>query len=329
MQAKVTPNLVMQPDAPRFAAPDDEFLATMTLSNRSGAKGEVAYDLMAGGAVGLAAPVHGKVVLEDGASETLAFAVRAGSAPGQGTIVFVAEGLGEKHKNEILLPVRPAAPWVKTAATVALKAGERRVFPNTAAALAECAQRTFIASGSPVAELASALEYLMGYPYGCLEQTVSRVFPLVSAGGLLNTLPVAETSAAEDAKSFVAEGIRRVCDMVRANDFVMWPDCDTPPWNREVSLWAAHFLVEASASGFDVPKGSLGRVRNFLRGWAMSTNETVSVYACHTLALSGQADRDRMLHWFDRRASLSALSRARLARAFARGGRCAAREDAR
>ena len=320
VQAKVTPNLVMQPDAPRFAAPDDEFLATMTLSNRSGAKGEVAYDLMAGGAVGLAAPVHGKVVLEDGASETLAFAVRAGSAPGQGTIVFVAEGLGEKHKNEILLPVRPAAPWVKTAATVALKAGERRVFPNTAAALAECAQRTFIASGSPVAELASALEYLMGYPYGCLEQTVSRVFPLVSAGGLLNTLPVAETSAAEDAKSFVADGIRRVCDMVRANDFVMWPDCDTPPWNREVSLWAAHFLVEASASGFDVPKGPLGRVRNFLRGWAMSTNETVSVYACHTLALAGQADRDRMLHWFDRRASLSALSRARLARAFARGG---------
>ena len=320
VQAKVTPNLVMQPDAPRFAAPGDEFLVTMTLSNRSGAKGAVAYDLMAGGSVGLTAPVHGKIELEDGASETLTFPVRAQPAPGEGTIVFVAEGLGEKHKNEILLPVRPAAPWVKKVETVALKAGERRVFHNTAAMLPECARRTFLASGSPVAELASALEHLTGYPYGCLEQTVSRVFPLVAAGGLLNTLPVSETSAAEDAKSSVTVGIRRVCDMVRANDFVIWPDCDVPPWDREVSLWAAHFLVEASKNGFEVPKGPLGRVRNFLRGWAMSTNETVSVYACHTLALAGQADRDRMLHWFDRRASLSPLSRARLARAFARGG---------
>ncbi|MBQ8113444.1 MAG: hypothetical protein IJ146_09610 [Kiritimatiellae bacterium] len=320
VQAKVTPNLVMQPDAPRFAAPGDEFLVTMTLSNRSGAKGAVAYDLMAGGSVGLSAPVHGKIELEDGASETLTFPVRAQPAPGEGTIVFVAEGLGEKHKNEILLPVRPAAPWVKKVETVALKAGERRVFHNTAAMLPGCARRTFLASGSPVAELASALEYLTGYPYGCLEQTVSRVFPLVAAGGLLNTLPVSETSAAEDAKSSVTAGIRRVCDMVRANDFVMWPDCDVPPWDSEVSLWAAHFLVEASKGGFEVPKGPLGRVRNFLRGWAMSTNETESVYACHTLALAGQADRDRMLHWFDRRASLSPLSRARLARAFARGG---------
>ena len=320
VQAKVTPNLVMQPDAPRFAAPGDEFIATVTLSNRSGAKGEVTYDLMAGGSVGLAVPVHGKVALEPGADETLSFPVRAGATPGQGMIVFVAEGLGEKHKNEIRLPVRPAAPWVKTAETVALKAGERRVFQNPAAALPECAHRTFIVSGSPVAELAAALEYLTGYPYGCLEQTVSRVFPLVSAGGLLNTLPVAETSAADDANDAVAEGIRRVCDMVRANDFAMWPDCDTPPWDSEVSLWAAHFLVESSKSGFEVPKGPLGRVRNFLRGWAMSTNETASVYACHTLALDGRADRDRMLHWFDRRGSLSALSRARLARAFARGG---------
>lgn len=320
VQAKVAPNLVMQPDAPRFAAPGDEFLVTVTLSNRSGARGVVSYDVMAGGAVGLLAPVHGNIELEDGAGETLSFPVRAQSAPGQGTVVFVAEGLGEKHKNEILLPVRPAAPWTKKAETVTLKAGERRVFANKTATLPECARRSFIASGSPVAELASALEYLTGYPHGCLEQTVSRVFPLVSAGGLLNTLPVAETSAAEDAGSSVAAGIRRVCDMVRSNDFVMWPDCDVPPWDREVSLWAAHFLVEASGSGFDVPAGPLGRVRNFLRGWVMSTNETVSVYACHTLALAGLADRDRMLHWFDRRASLSQLSRARLARAFARGG---------
>ena len=320
VQAKVAPNVVMQPDAPRFAAPGDLFYATVMLANRSGRAGTIAYDLMAGGAVALARPVHGTLQLADGASETLTIPVRAAAAPGEGTLVFVSEGLGEKHRSEILLPVRPAAPWVKTARTVRLNAGERRTFPNAAAVLPEAAKRTFLASASPVAELASALEYLTAYPYGCLEQTVSRVFPLVTAGGLLNTLPVRETSAAADAKGAVAEGIRRTCAMVRAHDFSMWPDTDYAPWDRAVSLWAAHFLVEAKANGFAVPAAPYTRVKGFLRTWAMSANTNTSVYACHTLALAGAPDRDRMLHWFDQKAHLGVRARAQLARAFVRTG---------
>ena len=320
VQAKVAPNLVMQPDAPRFAAPGDTFFATVVLANRSGRDGTARYDLMAGGTVSLARPVHGEVKLAKDASETLSFPVAAGAVPGEGTLVFVSEGFGEKHRSEILLPVRPAAPWTKTATTVRLGPGERKAFPNTAATLPEAARRTFLASANPVAELASALEYLVAYPHGCLEQTVARVFPFVAAGGILNTLPVRETSAAADAKGAVEAGIRRVSSMVRAHDFVMWPDSTTPPWDRGVSLWAAHFLVEASANGFAVPRDRLDAVKGFLRSWAMSTNETVGAYACHTLALARTPDRDRMLHWFDRRARLAPLDRARLARAFVRTG---------
>ena len=319
-QVKVSPKLVMQPDAPRFAAPGDTFLATVTLSNRSGGDGEVAYDLMVGGAVSLERPVHGSMKLADGQSETLLFPVKVGAAPGQGTLVFISEGLDEKHRSEITLPVRPAAPWMKSAETVRIEPGQSRTFENTAVVLPDAAQRTFIASASPVAELASALEYLVAYPYGCLEQTTSRVFPLVTAGGILNTLPVRDTSVAQDAKAAVDGGIRRVCSMIRSNDFVMWPDATMPPWDRGVSLWASHFLVAAAANGYAVPQDRLARVKGFLRNWAMSTNETISVYACHTLALTGAPDRDRMLHWFDLRASLSLLDRARLARAFARSG---------
>lgn len=320
VQVKVSPKLVMQPDAPRFAAPGDTFLATVTFSNRSGKDGTFAYGLTAGGAVSLERPAQGELKLADGQSETLAFPVKAGTAPGQGTLVFVSEGFGERHTNTIELPVRPAAPWAKTAVTVRLAPGESRVFPNTAAQLPEAARRTFLASDNPVAELASALEHLVDYPYGCLEQTTARIFPLIAAGGILNTLPVRETSAANDAKTAVAAGIRRVCSMIRANDFAMWPDDNQPPWDRSVSLWAAHFLVEAAGGGFAVPKDRLDSVTGFLRNWSMSTNATESVYACQTLALAGTPDRDRMLQWFDCRASLPLLDRARLARAFQRTG---------
>lgn len=320
VQAKVVPNLVMQPDAPRFAAPGDVFNATITLSNRSGKEGVATYDLLVGGAASLVKPVHGEVKLADGATETITVPVTASASAGQSQLTFVSEGFGEKHTDTIELPVRPAAPWVKAALTVCLQPGESRTFPNTAACLPEAATRTFVPAASALGELAAALEYLVRYPYGCLEQTTSQMFPLVAAGGILNMLPVSETSVAQDAKKTVEGGVQRVTSMIRSNDFSMWPDCNNAPWDRSVSLWAAHFLVEADKAGFSVAAGPLNRVRGFLRTWAMSTNEVTSVYACHTLALAGTPDTDRMLHWFDRRARLSTLDRARLARAFVATG---------
>ena len=328
VHAKVAPNLVAQPDAPRFAAPGDTFLATLMLTNRSGKPGKAVYDVVVSGAASLVVPnAHAEIALVDGQSEVVTVPVRAANAPGEAKIVFTSQGFGETHTSEILLPVRPAAPWVTTATTIRLAPGEKKTIPNPSATMPETTRRTFVVSASPVAQLASALSYLVEYPYGCLEQTVSRVFPLVTAGGLLNTLPVRETSVAADAKTMVDAGIRRVCTMIRSNDFSMWPDTKTPPWDREVSLVAAHFLVEANASGFAVPADRLATVKGFLRKWSMETNATESVAACHVLALAGTPDRDRSLFWYDRRATLDALSRARLARAFVRmGDRDRARE---
>lgn len=317
VQAKVAPNLVMTPDAPRFAAPGDTFLATLTLANRSGKAGRVSYDVTAGGASALVvANVRDELELADGQSETIAIPVRAAAAPGEAKIAFTSRGFGETHESELLLPVRPAVPWTTTATTWRLGPGERKAVPNPPATLPGATRREFVVSASPVAQLAASLAYLVAYPYGCLEQTVARVLPLVAAGGILNTLPVRETTAAADATGAVDAGVRRVCSMIRENDFVMWPDGTTPPWDREVSLAAAHFLVEANANGFAVPADSLTAVKGFLRRWAMSKDAAQSVSACRTLARAGAPDRDRCLFWYDQRAELDALARARLARAF-------------
>jgi uncharacterized protein YfaS (alpha-2-macroglobulin family) len=53
-----------------------------------------------------------------------------------------------------------------------------------------------------------------------------------------------------------------------------------------------------------------------LSKWALSTDDNVSAYALHTLALAGKADKDRMFRLYDGKDRLSLLSRARLARAF-------------
>ena len=166
---------------------------------------------------------------------------------------------------------------------------------------------------SPIGEYESALRWLAEYPHGCLEQTSSRMFPLIGAGGIL-------ASVSPVGPDVVSSGVRRVESMVRSTDFVMWPDCNYAPWDRDVSLYAAHFLVEAEKNGYALNRAAKDRVFSFLKRWAMSTNDTVSAYACHTLTLAGKPEKDRMLRLYDASTNLTLLSRSRLARAFALTG---------
>ena len=306
VRRKVAPKLVMQPDAPRFVAPGDEFEFTLPLSNRSGEDGEIFYEVKAWYAVDMP-EAKGTLVLAKDASTNLFFRAK-GVRTGEGYLRFSTQGFGESHDATVNLPVRPAVAWRERAGVLRLEPGESAAFP-----VANASRRVVTVSGSQMGELVSALEWLADYPHGCLEQTASRIFPLISAGGVLNSLGGEKSGSRAD---YVAAGVRRVESMVCANDFVMWPDCNYAPWDREVSLYAAHFLVEAEKSGTALNPVAKERVMKFLGRWAMSTNDTVSAYACHTLALAGAPEKDRMFRLYDGRANLSLLSRARLARAF-------------
>ena len=306
VQQKVTPRLVMQPDAPRFVAPWDAFDVTLPLRNRSGGDGDVEYAVALGEDVRLA----GRVKLAKDGSTNVVARLRAPERPGELAVRFSAAGLEERHVATILVPVRPAVAWRERTEVVRLEPGQSVLREREG----DCSRFAVTVGASPMAELASAMEWLAEYPHGCLEQTASRIFPLIAADGILNTVAArARTSRAD----FVAAGVRRVESMVRENDFVMWPDCTYAPWDREVSLYAAHFLVEAERAGQKLEPAARNRVFRFLKRWALGTNDCESAYACHTLALAGQAEKDRMLRLYDRRERMDALSRARLARAFA------------
>lgn len=307
VQRKVTPKLVVQPDAPRFVAPGDEFEVSLPIRNRSGAEAKLGYEIKCNGKT----VAHQSLVKlpTDGMTNVIA-RVKAPNDPGELKIRFHVRGAGEVHDQTIFLPVRPAVAWMETA-------GVEKVNGEKAGSMVEKAKSegwtSYRVFDSPVGELARAMSWLAEYPHGCLEQTSSRIFPLIVADGILATVAgVAASNRAE----YVAAGVKRVESMVRENDFVMWPDCNYAPWDREVSLYAAHFLIEAERGGEKLNASARGKVIGFLGKWAMETNQAVSAYACHTLALAGKPEKDRMFSLYDRLSELSLLDRARLARAF-------------
>lgn len=331
-RCKVASKIVFQPDAPRFVAPGDEFDATLPLANNTGDAAEIEYSACcdfagADGAASAGTPlVSGCIRLDAGERACVRIPVKAPGAPGELTVKYRACGLGETHEDSLHVPVRPACAWREKSGVAVLAPGKTFAPPEGAAG--SFSKSSWTASPSGVEELRDALEWLAEYPHGCLEQTSSRVFPLIAAGGFLNSLGSAK---GEDAANAAAAGVARVKSMMRENDFTMWPDCDFPPWDCETSLYAAHFLAEADKAGIDIGSMARNRLLRFLRNWAAGggttgdgsedKNETrrlaISAYACHTLAIMDAADKDRMFTLYDSRGKLDLLSRARLARAFA------------
>ena len=308
VRKKVTPKLVVQPDAPRFVAPGDAFEVSLPIRNRSGAEARFGYEIKCGGKT---AGFKSLMTLPADGMTNVVTRVTAPAEPGELEIRFHVRGCGEVHDQTIRLPVRPAVAWrAENGRRKAQNGGDVGEIERLAKDEGWTSWKVF---DSPVGELAKAMEFLADYPHGCLEQTTSRIFPLIAADDVLAAVGSAKTT---NRVEYVAAGVRRVESMVRENDFVMWPDCTCAPWDREVSLYAAHFLVEAERSGVKLNPATRRRVIGFLGKWAMSTNVAVSAYACQTLALAKAPEKDRMLTLFDRTASLSLLDRARLARAF-------------
>ena len=299
VREKVAPKLVMQPDAPRFVAPGDVFEATLPLRNTGAESGVVSYSVEARATAGGLRPVAGSVALGPGKSTNVVVRLAAPERVGNFDIVYRAKGLGESHMQTIEMPVRPAAAWVETAGVC--KESEWKPPAD-----GKWSSKVF---DSPLGEYEAAMRWLADYPHGCLEQTSSRVFPLVAAGGVLGGI-------VSNSQDCVVAGVRRVESMVRENDFVMWPDCTTAPWTREVSIYAAEFLFAAEKGGVKLNPRTRTRVVKFLGKWARAKDSATSSYAVLALAQAGVPDRDRMFSLYDRRGSLPALSRARLALAF-------------
>ena len=117
--------------------------------------------------------------------------------------------------------------------------------------LAGTNRATLEVSRVPPLDLGRRLEYLLGYPHGCVEQTVSAAFPQLFLGKLLELTPEKQARAETNVKAAL-ERLRRF----QASDggFGYWPgDDDSADW---ATNYAGHFAVEAQKAGYLPPPGA-------------------------------------------------------------------------
>ncbi|MBM4273200.1 MAG: hypothetical protein FJ134_01885 [Deltaproteobacteria bacterium] len=145
-------------------------------------------------------------------------------------------------------------------------------------------------AGSPFLRMTSAIDYLMTYPYGCVEQTGSGVLALAALRGLIQDGQVPGLDLAEVDK-YLKNGIDRLLKMQTVSGgFAYWPG------NREAHLWgtiyAAAALNLARANGLAVSDDVMEKVASYLTS-LMSSEEASPAFkasVCYILSLNGALD---------------------------------------
>ena len=353
--------IVLTPTFPRFLAGGDKFRVPVTLFNGTGEDGEFTVKMTVRGQVGLLRnpfsdqqsvfptaegernerpdsrlPLHELSVdksVDAGAEEQVFFDIRVQDAIGEVDFNLSAHGNAETTQMNVKLPLRSTAPPITKTGHGVVHAGKPVDFIFPANLIPDSSEFSLTLSPFPNVAFADSLRYLIRYPHGCLEQTTSKVFPLLYFSDLARS--VEPMLAGNDVVDYyITSGITKLESMLTArNYFAYWPGGTyTNPWS---SIYASHFLVEARKAGYEVADRVYDAMLNGLKEQAkfspstesrdspkeIKANIALATYASYVLAAAGQPDRGTMNYLKNRGLSgLSDYSHFQLAGAFALSG---------
>ena len=253
------------------------------------------------------------------------FRIRVKKNPGIGKVTITATGKGDKSVYETELEIRTVCrPQVKvTAAT--LEAGKSWKETVAMPGATGTNQLTLEVSDIAPVNLSSRLSYLLGYPHGCLEQITSKGFPQLYISSFTDLTP----RQAKSTEEAVKEVIRRLRSYQTVDGaFAYWPGGTSS--NGWGTVFATHFLLEASKKGYLVPEAMkqsvLNNLRRVARNWKpatsyyMDSEETTQAYRLYVLALAGSPEMGAMNRLKEMK-DLTSMSRWSLASAYALVGR--------
>jgi uncharacterized protein YfaS (alpha-2-macroglobulin family) len=309
--------IVLMPTFPRFLSVRDQASIPVSVRNDTGRAGRFVVQAAGG---------RQQVDIQNGIEKTLYFAITAPPKPTEITIDITANGNGQSARASAHIPVRWDLP-IESVESIGRFNESSALFRNDSMKdfVTGSVERTLVISPLPLVQFRGKLTYLLHYPYGCVEQTTSSVFPLIYFGDLAQEFDP-EAFAKNDSAAMVAAGIRRLGTMQTYNgSFSMWPyGGTTEPWG---TVYATHFLVEARRAGHDVPQPMIERALAYIATDAKAKSEydtselPRAVYALYVLARAGKADIGTMDYIREHHlARLDASSRALLAAAYAAAG---------
>ncbi len=332
----VTDPIVISTALPRFLSPGDTVSVPVTLTNTTSKAANVTASIGVEGPMKVYGVNNQTVSLAANAEGRAIFKVVADPTVNVGKIMITVNGMGEKFTDATEISVRPPSTLQKSTGSGSIAGGStQKINIGLSDFMPGSTNYSLMVSRSPALELGEQLRYLVQYPYGCTEQTVSAAFPQIYYSDLSDLMTQTNKDASKNnANTNILEAIRKIKMRQLYNGAVtLWDGEGKEDW--WTTIYSAHFLLEAKKAGFDVDNSLLNTMLNYINN-KLKNKETITyyynrdqnkkiapkevAYGLYVLALAGRTNVPAMNYYKANPAILALDSRYLLAAAYATAG---------
>ncbi len=284
-----TPLMVL-PTLPRVIGPQDVFVTPVTVFAMQEGIGAVDVTLKVAGPVSLKDSVTKRIRFDKPGEADVQFRLQADPAIGPAKISITAKSKHFSASYRVDLQVRPSSPRIYDAEEQVVESGAEIVFTIPNRGIPGSNEASLSLRRRPNLNITDRLYWLIRYPYGCIEQTVSAAFPQLYLKTVLSEESPDPELARHIDRNINAAIMRLRRFQLPSGAFTYWPG------NREASRWgssyAGEFMTEAKKLGYHVPDDMYRNWLRYLKGQARSTRDhlMMRVYRNYVLALAGEAD---------------------------------------
>lgn len=284
----VKSDLMLSATLPRVLGPEDRITVPVTVFGMREGLGDVRVAIAAEGPVALAGERERVVNFSKVGEQEVFFELQARPAVGDARITITATAGSHRAEDVTNLQIRPSSPRIFGSDARELQPGNSLTLAVPEAGIPGSNHARISIRRRPFGNFDNRLNWLVQYPYGCIEQVTSAVFPQLTLKTLLRESDD-PALAEKQIDANIDAGIGQLSRFqLPSGAFAYWPG------SREMSAWGTayggHFLIEARQQGYHVPDNLLQPWLRHQQSQALLTrdNLTVRVYRVYLLALAGE-----------------------------------------
>ena len=247
--AKTFKPLLVRLQAPRFLTQGDRVVISGVVHNYTETTQTALVSLNVNGSARIAEGQVRNVRLAPQEQTVVEWVVEAGTA-GEAVFTLTARSETDFDGMELKVPVYPRGiPRLVSSASVVRQAVEKR-FTLAGSRIPGTVTPTVRVAPSWFGTAIGALDELLNYPYGCVEQTVHPMLSALRVLEVMDALGAGESAHRQKATEAVRRGINRLSQLQLS--FGGWGYTESSPDNVMWTALALEALREAKAVGFGV-----------------------------------------------------------------------------
>ncbi len=310
--------IVVRPLLPRTLTEGDQFELSALVYNYSDLSQTLTVKLDTGDLITSTSPLAQTLTLYAGKQTVVGWVATAAHA-GEASLTTSAFTSNEEYGDAVRLPliIQPLTIPEVTTDVGQFTGSYDSTFTLPAGASEQSTVRIEI-SRSIAGSLMTGLEYLTGFPYGCVEQTMSKALPNAVVGRAFHQLGLGNPTLQADLPPKVNASIQRLYGY-QHNDggWGWWYDDASDDYQ---TAWVIFGLSMTAEAGYEVDSGVIKRGAEWLDSRLTSMDKRTRAFALYSLALAGYGNLGATQALARQADTLDAFSQAALALALHKQG---------